>query len=121
MLTWFRVPLETTIDAQLSATISVAGPTSFAARDISIPGDISSAAFLIAAAALLPDSNLEIEQVGLNPTRIQCLDTFRSLGLKLETLEETQECNEPRGTLRVSGTCNSPITLVESSASIGGL
>jgi 3-phosphoshikimate 1-carboxyvinyltransferase len=120
MLKWFHAPLETTIDAQLSTTIAVAGPASFAARDISIPGDISSAAFLIAAAALIPGSNLEIEQVGLNPTRTQCLDTFRSLGLKLETIEETQECNELRGTVRVSQTSNSPMTLVESSASIGG-
>lgn len=105
MLRWFGVPLETRPDAQGSAVISVSGPSSFAARDISIPGDISSAAFLIAAAALLPDSNLEIEQVGLNPTRTQFLEILRTLGLHLEMMEDYEESNEPRGTVRVAGGC----------------
>jgi 3-phosphoshikimate 1-carboxyvinyltransferase len=103
MLKWFGVPLETKIDAQGSAVISVVGPSSFAARDISIPGDISAAAFLIAAAALLPDSNLEIEQVGLNPTRTHFLEILRTLGLHLELIEDYEECTEPRGTVRVAG------------------
>lgn len=107
MLKWFGVPLETKTDARGFSATSIAGASSFAARDISIPGDISSAAFLIAAAALLPGSNLEIERVGLNPTRTQFLETLRMLGFGIEMIEVQEECNEPRGTVRVSGNDNS--------------
>jgi 3-phosphoshikimate 1-carboxyvinyltransferase len=107
MLKWFGVPLETKADAHGFTATSLAGHSSFEARDVGIPGDISSAAFLIAAAALLPDSNLEIERVGLNPTRTQFLETIRGLGLRLEMIEAQEECNEPRGTVRVSGNYNS--------------
>lgn len=48
-----------------------------------IPGDISSAAFFIAAAALLPGSSLEIQRVGLNPTRTQFLAVLRALGVNV--------------------------------------
>ena len=50
--------------------ISVTGGTPLTAVDITIPGDPSSAAFFAAAAAALPGSRIEIEGVGLNPTRI---------------------------------------------------
>lgn len=104
MFRWFGVPVETHVaDAERATTIAVDGPASFWARDVSIPGDISSAAFLIAAAGLLPESNLEIDGVCLNPTRTQFLSVFRHLGLKFEVTAETETCNEPLGTIRVSG------------------
>jgi 3-phosphoshikimate 1-carboxyvinyltransferase len=106
MLKWFGVPVETKTDAGGFTATSIAGSSSFKARDVSIPGDISSAAFLIAAAALLPNSNLEIERVGLNPTRTQFLEVLRLLGFGLEMIEAQQESNEPRGTVRVSGSYN---------------
>ncbi|HXM33753.1 MAG TPA: hypothetical protein VN920_01065, partial [Pyrinomonadaceae bacterium] len=80
-------------------------------RDVNIPGDISSAAFLIAAAALLPDSDLAIEGVGLNPTRTQFLSTLRSLGIDIEVLDGRDESNEPVGTVRVRGRKNASETL----------
>jgi 3-phosphoshikimate 1-carboxyvinyltransferase len=49
--------------------VSVEGGSRLKARDLTVPGDISSAAFPVAAAALLPGSELELEGVGLNPTR----------------------------------------------------
>ena len=67
------------------------------------PGDISSAAFLVAAAALLPESDLEIDDVGLNPTRTQFLLTLRALGVQVESTEHRENCNEPVGTVRVKG------------------
>ena len=104
MLQWFGVPLQITEAADSSgANIALEGPAQFGARDVSIPGDISSAAFFIAAAALLSRSNLVIENVGLNPTRSQFLSVLRSLGADIETENIRDQCNEPVGTVRVRG------------------
>ncbi len=67
MLKWFGVPVEISHDT--AASCAVVGPASFSGREVRIPGDFSSAAFLIAAATMLPGSELEIENLGLNPTR----------------------------------------------------
>lgn len=99
MLKWFGVPLEKSAEG----AISIDGPVSFAARDVSVPGDISSAAFLIAAAAMLPDSNLEVEDVGLNPTRTMFVSMLRSLGVEIEITDSRKESNEPVGRVRVKG------------------
>ena len=55
--------------AGLDAAAWVEGPATLAARDVEVPGDASSAAFLLFAAALLPGSELRLKGVGLNPTR----------------------------------------------------
>lgn len=55
--------------AVLGATVWVDGPATLVARDVEVPGDASSAAFLLFAAALLPGSELRVRGVGLNPTR----------------------------------------------------
>ncbi|MCM3869709.1 MAG: 3-phosphoshikimate 1-carboxyvinyltransferase [Pyrinomonadaceae bacterium] len=99
MLKWFGVPMEKSDDG----TLSIDGPVSFSARDASVPGDISSAAFLIAAAAMLPDSNLEVEGVGLNPTRTMFVTMLRSLGMEIEVSNEGEEGFEPIGRVRVKG------------------
>ncbi len=106
MLRWFGVEVKTVASARNGvgfSSCSVDGPASFSGRDVAIPGDFSSAAFLVAAAALLPESDLEIERVGLNPTRSQLLDLMRTFGVEIETLEESEICNELQGTLRVRG------------------
>ncbi len=91
------------IEKNVDGAISIDGPVSFAARDISVPGDISSAAFLIAAAAMLPDSSLEVEGVGLNPTRTMFVTMLRSLGMEVEVSNEGEEGYEPVGRVRVRG------------------
>jgi 3-phosphoshikimate 1-carboxyvinyltransferase len=68
-----------------------------------IPGDISSAAFFIAAAVSLPGSNLYIRDVGLNPTRTACLSTLRTIGADIVVLDERLEGGEPVGSLRIRG------------------
>lgn len=103
MLKWFGVPVETKASADGFYTVMIDGPASFVARDVNIPGDISSAAFYIAGAALLPGSKLEIEGVGLNPTRTQFLSTLQSLGLEVDKSGVYEACNELVGTVRVSG------------------
>ncbi len=55
-------------------------PPRLAARQMIVPGDISSAVFFLAAALLLPESNLLVHNVGLNPTRVAVLDVLATMG-----------------------------------------
>lgn len=82
---------------------SVEGPANVIARDIDVPGDISSAAYFIAAAALLNGSSLEIENAGLNPSRIAFLDIIKSLALGIDFGKQHEQSNEPVGTVRIRG------------------
>jgi 3-phosphoshikimate 1-carboxyvinyltransferase len=67
-------------------TISVRGPARLEGKTAHIPGDISSAAFFLAAALLVPESNLVIQNVGLNPTRTTILDVLASMGGDIHVL-----------------------------------
>ncbi len=103
MLACFGVPIKSVVGDSGFVTTSVSLSQGFRGREVRIPGDISSASFLIAAAALLPDSKLDIESVGINPTRTMFLGHLQSLGLAIE-IEETQDnCNEPVGDVHVTG------------------
>ena len=82
-------------------SVALKGPARFTAANFLIPGDISSAAYFVAMALLLPGSELAIEGLGLNPTRIEYLSALRSWGANITTSDVRQECNEPLGTLRV--------------------
>jgi 3-phosphoshikimate 1-carboxyvinyltransferase len=106
MLRWFGVPLETSggVGATPEITITISGPAGYAARDLNIPGDISSAAFLIGAAALLPGSELRVQNVGLNATRVQALTLLSSFGFDIEIRNQREDCNEPLGDLVVKHT-----------------
>jgi 3-phosphoshikimate 1-carboxyvinyltransferase len=69
--------------------------------EIEVPGDFSSAAFLIAAALLLPKSELRIENVGLNPTRTAFLEVMREMGANTEIVNMRNESYEPMADLIV--------------------
>lgn len=105
MLQWFGAPVEIgsgNVESE-AKTCSVTGPASFAGKDVAVPGDFSAAAFFIAAAALLGTSEIEIEGVGLNPTRTQFLDTLRALGAQIEIGKKRDESNESVGDVSVRG------------------
>lgn len=95
----FGVPV--VVNDDLSVTLD--GPARFTGGNITIPGDISSAAFFIAAAMLLPGSKLVIEDVGLNPTRTAFLSVLSSWGADISTTDFRMERNEPVGTITVRG------------------
>lgn len=98
LLQWLGVPIELRDgEHEGSRVAAVDGPARFSARDVSVPGDISSAAYFVAAAALLPGSDLAIENVGLNPTRDQFLKTLTKFGANITRLEERDDGNEPSG------------------------
>ena len=67
-----------------------------------VAGDISSAAFFIVGAAMIPGSELVIQDVGLNPTRSGVLNVLKRMGASIET-QITQTVPEPMGTVRVRG------------------
>lgn len=71
------------------------------AIELSIPGDISSAAFLIVAASLLPSSEIILSQVGVNPTRTGLLETLKRMGAEIEVENVEREGNEPLADLIV--------------------
>jgi 3-phosphoshikimate 1-carboxyvinyltransferase len=65
-----------------------------------IPGDISSAAFFLCAAALFPESNVIFDNLLLNPTRAALLDLLRTLGLKIGVLQVEEHNGELAGTIQ---------------------
>lgn len=83
-------------------TVKVQGGQELQARSIQVPGDISSAAFLIAAVMVVPGSSLLIENVGINPTRTGIIDVVQQMGGKLELLNERVVNEEPVADLLVT-------------------
>jgi 3-phosphoshikimate 1-carboxyvinyltransferase len=59
-------------------------PSALEARDVSVPGDLSAAAFLLVAGAVVPGSEVRIRGVGVNPTRTGVLDVLRAMGAAIE-------------------------------------
>jgi 3-phosphoshikimate 1-carboxyvinyltransferase len=82
-------------------SISLAGGQTLHGGEFIVPGDISSAAFWAAAAAGLPGSDIEIENVGLNPTRTALLGVLRRAGAVVDEIVERQAGGEPSGRVRV--------------------
>jgi 3-phosphoshikimate 1-carboxyvinyltransferase len=102
--------------------ISIRGGAKLNSRRLFVPGDISSAAFFIAAAASLPGSDLLIRDVGLNPTRTAFLSALRTLGADIVVSDERLEGGEPVGSLRIqSDTLKQPRSLDISGAKISNL
>lgn len=82
-------------------TVAVEGGQTLTGRTLTVPGDISSAAFWMVAAAALPGSDVTIEGVGLNPSRTAIIDVLRRMGADIEVQPEASNAAEPIGTLRV--------------------
>ncbi len=81
--------------------ISVRNTKEFGPADVDVPGDISSAAFLLVAGSIVPGSELTVSNVGLNPTRTGIIDVLRSMGAKIEISNEKLISEEPRGDVTV--------------------
>jgi 3-phosphoshikimate 1-carboxyvinyltransferase len=81
----------------------VKGPARLEARELTVPGDLSSAAFFLVAGAMVPGSELLLEGVGLNPTRAALIDFLVAAGARIEVLNFEVKHGEPVGDLRVRG------------------
>ncbi|HXZ40660.1 MAG TPA: 3-phosphoshikimate 1-carboxyvinyltransferase [Terriglobales bacterium] len=81
----------------------IAGGQKLRAIEASIPGDISSAAFVLCAAALFRESQLTLASVGLNPTRSYLLDLLAGMGTRISVTELKEKYGELVGTVQVEG------------------
>ncbi|MGD0548280.1 MAG: 3-phosphoshikimate 1-carboxyvinyltransferase [Terracidiphilus sp.] len=93
----FGAKVERTLDS-----ISIAGPQKLHAVEAAVPGDISSAAFFLCAAALFPGSSLLLESLGMNPTRAALLDVLTALGARIGVLNLEEKNAELVGTVQLS-------------------
>ena len=76
-------------------TIVVRPAAELKGKDITVPGDISSAAYFIAAALISKDSEVLIKNVGVNPTRTGIITAFKAMGGNIELTNERTVCGEP--------------------------
>jgi 3-phosphoshikimate 1-carboxyvinyltransferase len=83
-------------------SVSIAGPQPLHAIDAAVPGDLSSAAFFLCAAACFPGSGLVLDAVGLNPTRATLLDVLTALGAHIAVLNLEEKHAELVGTVQIS-------------------
>ena len=83
-------------------SVSIAGPQPLHAIDAVVPGDISSAAFFLCAAALFPGSTLLLDSLGLNPTRATLLDVLAALGARISVLHLEEKNAELVGSVQIS-------------------
>ncbi|HKX17942.1 MAG TPA: 3-phosphoshikimate 1-carboxyvinyltransferase [bacterium] len=96
MLSGFGVPV-----AREGLTVRLRGPAQPQASPVRVPGDISSAAFFLVAAAIVPGSAVTVRGVGLNPTRTGILDVLRAMGASVEVANERDAAGEPVGDVTV--------------------
>jgi len=83
--------------------ISLQGGQSLVGQEVRIPGDISSAAFFLVAAAMIPGSDLTIRNVGCNATRDGVIEVLRNMGAAIELANERLEAGERVADIRVTG------------------
>jgi 3-phosphoshikimate 1-carboxyvinyltransferase len=100
---------------------SVDGPAQLHPREVDVPGDVSSAAYFIAAAALLPESLLEVNHVGLNETRVAFTKTLQRLGYNVSLDDLGVQGNERVGSIRVKGNGERTADRFNSQLNVSGL
>jgi 3-phosphoshikimate 1-carboxyvinyltransferase len=90
MLTYFGADV-----SPFSGGVSIVGQPRLEGREVFVPGDISSAAFFMTAALIVPDSELLIRNVGVNPARSGIIDILKGMGGNLEILDRRELSGEP--------------------------
>lgn len=92
-------------------TITVEGGQTLKGTDVHVPGDISSAAFFLVAGAIVPNSEIILKNVGLNPSRTGIIDCMLQMGAKLEVTNEQPDSFEPVGDLHIATSSLKGITI----------
>ena len=96
MLAGFGYPVE-----QRGARVCLAGGGRLTGCVLDVPADISSAAFFLVGASIAPGSDLTLEHVGMNPTRVGVVNILRAMGADIQVLNPRQAGGEPVADLRV--------------------
>lgn len=94
-----KVSSQTCADGALA--VSLRGPSALMAQNIHVPGDPSSAAFLLVGALLSPGSNVVLRNVGINPRRTGLIDVLRLMGAKIRFQNERMDGGEPVADIEV--------------------
>ncbi|MFD1206397.1 MULTISPECIES: 3-phosphoshikimate 1-carboxyvinyltransferase [Sporosarcina] len=83
-------------------TVSIEGGQTLQGSKVVVPGDISSAAFFMVAAAMLEGSSVDFINVGLNPTRTGIIDVLKAMGAKVVVTDRNGDDGEPFGNVNVT-------------------
>lgn len=97
MLRGLGVPLLSRCDGG----VGIDGGAVWDGFEVTVPGDISTAAFLMVAAAIVPGSELQLTEVGTNPTRTGILDVFAQAGVEIEREDLPEQMGEPIANLMI--------------------
>ncbi len=117
MLRAFGVPVE-----QDGTTVRLTGPATLTATDLDIPGDISSAAFPLCAAAGRPGWRVSVSGCGCNPTRTGILEVLQAMGCTVEReANGDEDAWEPRATVTVTGPERLTATTVEGTVALSAM
>ena len=103
---------------QDGATLAIRGGQRLTARDVVVPGDVSSAAFFLVAALIAPEGELLLENVGMNPTRAAVVEILRAMGGDITVANPREAGGEPVADLRVRASRLHGITIDEALAPI---
>jgi 3-phosphoshikimate 1-carboxyvinyltransferase len=98
MFDYFGIPLK-----RDGLKVTIQGGSRPQPRDFRVPGDVSSAAFWLVAAAAHPGARLRVNRVGLNPSRTGLLGTLARMGARVREFEHSN-LGEPFGTIEIEGT-----------------
>ena len=91
--------------------IVIEGNTTVIAKDISVPSDISSAAFLIVASLIKNQSNITLRSIGVNPLRTGIIDVLIKMGADIKLVNLRSVCNEPIADIKIKSSKLKPIKL----------
>ncbi len=96
LLTYLDVPIHVE-----GCTVHLQGRPSFEGKPVDIPGDISAAAFFMVAASIVPDSEIVITGLGLNPERTGILEILLEMGADISIINQREISGEPVGDIRI--------------------
>ena len=101
MMRAYGYPCQSTKINQQASTITLRGGGELSATNIDVPADISSAAFFMVAASIVPGSSLTLEHVGVNPTRTGVIDVLKQMGADIKYLNPRAVGGEPVADVKV--------------------
>jgi len=101
MFSSMGVFVQSTLDEHGAHTVQVKGQQTLQSKNLSVPGDLSSAAFLVVGATICRGSELVLPNVGINPTRMGLIDVLQRMGADIEIEPSKTDGAEPTATIRV--------------------